>query len=121
MRPIVFLTNMLPSQTKPIIHNFIFGTILWTLGPTPAVPRLVSEKGLICGKGEETPVLQKKMFFSSIPVPFAQQGGSCAPAAARMEPGGTAGILARGRWAEKEEVVEAADPARPRHPHPPHA
>jgi hypothetical protein len=65
-------------------------------------------------------VLQKSLVSSTISVPFAQQGGSCAPAAARIEP------LARSRnkEAEKEVVVRSPaplDPARPRQPHPPHA
>jgi hypothetical protein len=34
------------------------------------------QKGLICSKREKTPVLQKRMSSSSVPVPFAQGRGS---------------------------------------------
>jgi hypothetical protein len=68
-------------------------------------------------------MLQKKMVSNSILIPFAQQGGSCAPAAAWIEPRGHhRRPCSGGRWVEKEVVVvEAADPAHPRQPHPPHA
>jgi hypothetical protein len=79
---------------------------------TPAVSRLPSAK--------RSDMRQESLVSSTISVSFAQQGGSCAPAAARIEP------LARSRnkEAEKEEVVRSPappDPARPRQPHPPHA